>query len=119
MIDITNIDCGWLDLHIGDRTFKVSYLTDVAKELNGIKNFLSNGEQLCFFDGETSVLHLIIKKHNDNIIVIWKEYDEDDNEILDKFEFNYAHFLYEWHLVWERIKNEYKENFEMKSFINK
>jgi hypothetical protein len=33
MIDITNIHSGWLTLHIGNKSFGVSYLTDVVSEL--------------------------------------------------------------------------------------
>lgn len=119
MIDITNIKAGWLDLHIDKRIFHVSYLTDVVSELNGFCNLPPSGAKVFFFDGEGIELYLLARKEYEDIILIWEEHDRKGNVILDRFECNYDQFWNEWKELWDKIKDNYLDNFDLDNFMSR
>lgn len=115
MINVTNINAGWLNLHIADKVFSVSYLTDVKDELDKIYMLDDNSLQLLYFDGEEDDLYLTIRKEFDDIIIIWEEIS--DKEYLYKFKFNYETFKQKLSEVWERVEQDYYKHFDLNSFL--
>ena len=111
MINITNIKGGWLDLHIGDKTFTVSYLTDASDELDKILTLNEDKIKLLYFDGEGKDLYLTIRKEYDDIIIIWEELS--DNVYLYRLEYNYEKFKQEWLRLWITIQEDYWKNFNL------
>lgn len=119
MINITNIHGGWLNLHIGDKSFCASYLTDVYEDIKKIfeleeykyhKNMLST---ILYFDGEGKELYLHVRREYNEVIIIWEEYDEKNNLTLYKMQFNYEDFKQEWLRLWNNIREDYWKNFDI------
>jgi hypothetical protein len=123
MINIQNISVGWLNLTIGNRTFHVSYLTDVNKELDKVKDlqncfsYENATPELLYFDGEGVELYLTVRKEYDDLIIIWEEHSREDKIILERMEFFYPEFLLEWNQLWNKIKEEYYKNFDLDTFM--
>lgn len=117
MINVTNINAGWLNLHIADKVFSVSYLTDVKDELDKIYMLDDKPLQLLYFDGEGSDLYLITRKEFNNIIVIWEECTKYGEFIVKRFEFDYETFKKELSEVWKRVEQDYYKHFDLNSFL--
>lgn len=118
MINITDIFAGWLTLTIGDKSFKVSYLTDVKEELDRIfnlRNVLNNDEditaEILRFDGEGPILYLTVRKEYSDIVIIWEEHR--DKPYLRYFEYDYNEFCNELESVWKREEEKYNKIFKL------
>jgi hypothetical protein len=111
MIDIRNIQSGWLDLQIGNREFCVSYLTEVKDEIN--KLFEDRTTKVLYFDGEGAELCLTIRYEYNNIIILWEECTHYGAYNLDRLEFNIDEFKEAWLVLWNKIQDNYNKNFTL------
>jgi len=119
IINITNIRDGWLDLYLFNQKFIVSYLTDVAEEIEKIfnihhlsSNFSQHPTQTLYFDGEGTELYLTVRLNWEILEFIWEEYN--NHEKLVVFSCHYDKFLSAWKELWNKIEDEYEENFKLK-----
>jgi hypothetical protein len=117
MVDIYNINSGWLTIKINDREFVASYLTNVVEDIDEKINYLSenlfyyHNPELIYFDGEGKDLYLTLKTNGEKLILIWEQYDKEN--LLEAMTFNFNEFVDEWKELKTRIKDDYNENFIM------
>ena len=76
MFNITDVEAGWLTLHINDDEFVCSYLTDVEYELRKILELLNNDVCRIEFEGEGPMLYLtcFMEPYRDVLHIIWEQY---------------------------------------------
>jgi hypothetical protein len=112
MIDVSNFGYGWLDLQLKNKTFRVSYLTDVKSELDKLFN-LSNGEldvKRSYFDGEWRGLYLTAWKAYNTLFITWEEEGED----VDVLKFDFNEFIKHYNNIWKDIEKDYYNLFLFK-----
>lgn len=119
MFNITDIEAGWLNLHIGNKKFQASYLTNVKEELDYLFNFESafkNDNILVrriYIDGEGDDLYLTAWKTYDKLTIIWEHADFDNPEYnIVVLYFDYNDFMKKYNEVWNNIMGDYNKNFK-------
>lgn len=120
MINIKNINAGWLTFCINDLFFRASYLTNVLKDMDDwlakIIDYKNKPHTpfVLYLDGEGSDLYLTgWRTYDSKLIIIWEEYSKNNNIMIMNFVFKIGDFYDEFEKVYDRIKDSYNENFIM------
>lgn len=111
MIKVTDMENGWLTLHINDKSFGVSYLTDFKGAMDMVLK-LSDGDQevnRMLFDGEGLDLYLTAWRYYEKLFIVW---EVDDGEFKPEIMiFDYEKFMDDYEVMLEGIADNYRKDF--------
>ena len=111
MIKVTDMEHGWLTLHINNESFYVSYLTDFKKAMDMVLK-LSDGDQevnRMLFDGEGLDLYLTAWRYYEKLFIVW---EVDDDEFKPEIMiFDYEEFMGDYRVMLEGIADNYRKDF--------
>lgn len=125
MIGVSDIRAGWANLHIGNYTFCVSYLSDIVHELNRLFDINLFESKKIKLEGETSgdltlVSYITFGNVND-LLPMSKQHDNDygyilniicqDNNNTNIVRYPYTEFMEEYKQMKAIIKPNYIKNF--------
>jgi len=114
-IKIENIEHGWLDFTIKDKTFTVSYLSDFIKDMKNLLTFEQeyNDNQVnrIYLEGEGIELHLTAWRVMNKLFIVWEYWLNDVEFTIMRF--SYVDFVKEFNEKFEEIKESYYNNFDL------
>ena len=113
MIKVTDMEHGWLTLHINSKQFCVSYLTDFKKAMDILLNLSEIDQEIkrIYFDGEGLDLFLTAWRCNGRFFIVWELDDSDSSP--EVMVFNYGEFMDEYEVMLEGIAENYRKDFLM------
>ena len=111
MIKVTDMKHGWLTLHINNKSFTVSYVTDFKRAMEMVLK-LSYGDQevnRMLFDGEGLDLYLTAWRHYDRLFIVWEL--DDSNFKPEVMVFDYGEFMVDYKVMLSDIEDNYMKDF--------
>lgn len=113
MIKVTNMKHGWLTLHINNKSFRVSYLTNFKREMDEVLR-ISYGEHevnRVLFEGEGLDLYLTSWRVYDKLFIVWELMNDDPKP--EVMVFDYEKFIEDYQIMLDEIEDNYRKDFLM------
>lgn len=116
MVNIKDIKHGWLTFLIENKSFRVSYLTDIKQELFKFMDLTHAEDSVkrVLLDGEGKDLYLTAwLDWRENIVIVWETDKDDVSDERNIFILNFDEFKQELLSIFKENEELYNEQFLM------